>query len=307
MVEALLVAAEVMEVEQPSQHPSRPFDWRTPFLDCLIQGELPEDRAEAHRITRRAKSYTYGESKELYRRSPTGILQRCITVEEGRKLLEDLHSGACGHHAAPRTFVGNTFRQGFYWPTVVADAIELIRSCHECQFYAKQTHLPAHALQMIPITWSFAVWGLDLVGALQRAAGGYTHLLVAIDKFSKLIEARPIMNIRFEQAVLLFTDIIHRFVIPNVIITDKGTQFTGKKFLDFCDRHHIRVNWSAMAHPRTNGQVERANDMILQGLKHRIYNRLKKFSKKWVEELESPSLVLVINDTKLLMLCVQVI
>ena len=96
-VEALLAAAEVMEIEQPSRHLSRPFDWRTPFLNCLIQGELPEDRAEARRIARRAKSYViYSESKELYQRSPTGILQHCITVEEGRKLLEDLHSRACG-------------------------------------------------------------------------------------------------------------------------------------------------------------------------------------------------------------------
>jgi len=95
---------------------------------------------------------------------------------------------------------------------------------------------------MIPITWPFVVWGLDLVGPLQKAAGGYTHLLVAIDKFSKWIEARPITNVRSEQAVLFFIDIIHQFGIPNVIITDNGTQFTGKKFLDFCDRHHIREN-----------------------------------------------------------------
>jgi len=145
--------------------------------------------------------------------------------------------------------------------------------------------MPAHALQMIPFTWPFAVWGLDLVGPLQKVKGGYTHLLVAIDKFSKWIEARPITNIRFEQAILFFTDVIHWFGIPNVIITDNGTQFTGKKFLDFYDQHHIRVNWSTVAHPRTNGQVEHANSMILQGLKPRIYNRLKKFGKKWVEEL----------------------
>jgi len=260
-VEALLMAAEVMEVEQ---QPGRPFDWRTPFLDCLICCELPEDRSEARRIARRAKSYViYGEDNELYRPSPTRILQRCITIEEGRKLLEDLHSGACGHHAAPRTLVVNAFRQGFYWPTVVSDTIELMRSCHGCQFYAKQTHLPAHALQMIPITWPFAVWGLDLVGPLQKAKGRYTHLLVAINKFSKWIEARPITNIRSDQAILFFTDIIHRFGIPNVIITDNSTQFTGRKFLDFYDRHHIHVNWSIVAHPRTNGQVERANGMIL--------------------------------------------
>jgi len=152
---------------QAEQRPCRPFDWRTPFLDCPIRCELPEDRSEARRIARRAKSYViYGENNELYRRSLTGILQRCITIEEGRKLLEDLHLRACGHHAAPRTLEGNTFRQGFYWPTAVADAIELVRSCHWCQFYANQTHLPAHALQMVPITWPFAVWGLDLLGPL---------------------------------------------------------------------------------------------------------------------------------------------
>ena len=163
-IEALLTVAEVMEVEQ---RPGQPFDWRTLFLDCLIRGELPEDRSEARHIARWAKSYViYGENEELYRQSPTGILQRCITIEEGRKLLEDLHSGACGHHAAPRALVGNAFRQGFYWPTAVADAIELVRSCHGCQFYAKQTHLPAYALQMIPITWPFAVWGHNLVGPL---------------------------------------------------------------------------------------------------------------------------------------------
>jgi len=71
-IEALLTAAEVLEVEQ---RPGRLFDWHTPFLDCLIRCELPEDQSEARRIARRAKSYViYGENKELYRRSPTGIL-----------------------------------------------------------------------------------------------------------------------------------------------------------------------------------------------------------------------------------------
>jgi transposase InsO family protein len=138
---------------------------------------------------------------------------------------------------------------------------------------------PAQALQTIPITWTFAVWGLDLVGPLQKAPGGYTHLLVTIDKFSKWIEVRPLNNIRSEQAVAFFTNIIHRFGVSNSIITDNGTQFTGRKFLDFCEDHHIRVDWAAVAHPMTNGQVERANGMIPQGLKPRIYNDLNKFGK----------------------------
>jgi transposase InsO family protein len=140
---------------------------------------------------------------------------------------------------------------------------------------------------MIPITWPFAVWNLDMVGPLRQAPRGFTHLLVAVDKFSKWIEARPIVNVRSEEAVSFFTDIIYRFGIPNRIITDNGTQFTGKKFLNFYDDNHIRVDWSAVAHPKTNGQDERANGMILQGLKLRIFKRLDKFRARWVVELPS--------------------
>jgi hypothetical protein len=77
---------------------------------------------------------------------------------------------------------------------------------------------------------------------LQKAPRGFSHLLVAIDKFSKWIEVRPLTSIRSEQAVAFFTNIIHRFGVPNYIITDNGTQFTGKKFLDFCEDRHIRVD-----------------------------------------------------------------
>ena len=83
----------------------------------------------------------------------------------------------------------------------------------------------------------------------------------------KWIEARPISTIKSEQVMLFFLDIIHRFGVPNSIITDNGTQFTGRKFIRFYDEQHI---W-------TNRQVERANGMLLQGLKPRIFNRLNKF------------------------------
>jgi hypothetical protein len=82
------------------------------------------------------------------------------------RLLEDIHGGICGHHAAPRTLVRSAFWQGFYWPTAVADATKVVRTYEGCQYYAKKTHLLAQALQTIPITWPFVVWGLDLVGPL---------------------------------------------------------------------------------------------------------------------------------------------
>jgi hypothetical protein len=67
------------------------------------------------------------------------------------------------------------------------------------------------------------MWGIDIIGPLQKVLRGFTHLLVAIDKFSKWVEACPITNLRAEWAVSFFTDIVHRFGVPNSIITDNGT------------------------------------------------------------------------------------
>jgi ribonuclease HI len=259
-------------------------DWRGPLLAFLRNQELPPDVTEARRIARRAKAFVVVDD-HLYKKSPSGVLQKCIY--SGKSLLREIHAGLCGHHAAARTLVGKAFRQGFYWPTAMADAEEIVRTCEGCQFYAKKTHLPAQALQTIPITWPFAVWGLDLVGPFKKAPGGFTHLFVAVDKFTKWIEAMPVAKITPAQAVTFVTNIIYRFGVPNSIITDNGTQFTGARFLDFCDAYGIRIDWAAVAHPQANGQVERANGMILQGLKPRIFDKLKKFAGRWKEELPS--------------------
>jgi hypothetical protein len=94
--------AEAMNVEPA---PSR-ADWRDKYIACM-------DRSEARHIAWMAKSFALVDG-ELYKRTASGILQRCVPIPEGRELLRDIHAGVCGHHAAPRTLVGNAFRQGFY-------------------------------------------------------------------------------------------------------------------------------------------------------------------------------------------------
>jgi hypothetical protein len=66
-----------------------------------------------------------------------------VPISQVQELLGEIHSGACRHHTTPRTLVGNALRQGFYWPTAVADAIKIVRSYRGCQFYTKQTHMLA--------------------------------------------------------------------------------------------------------------------------------------------------------------------
>jgi hypothetical protein len=128
--------AEAMETDEAL--PAR--DWRSKYLAWIDQGELPSDRTEARHIARKAKSFTV-ISGELYKRGTLGIPQWCTPIPEGRKLIRDIHAGVCDHHAVPCTLVGNTFHQGFYWPTAVADANEVMRTCEGCQFYARKMHL----------------------------------------------------------------------------------------------------------------------------------------------------------------------
>jgi hypothetical protein len=100
--------------------------WAEPFSNYLITGDLPQDEVEARRLQRRAGAYTIINS-ELYKRSVSGIFQKCIEPEEGIELLREIHQGECGHHASSRALVAKAFRHGFYWPTAQKDAEQLVK------------------------------------------------------------------------------------------------------------------------------------------------------------------------------------
>jgi transposase InsO family protein len=170
----------------------------------------------------------------------------------------------------------------------------MVKSCKVCQFHAKQIHTPTQALQMIPPSWPFSVWGVDILGPFPRAVGGYRFLFIAIDKFTKWPEATPVVNITQGAAVAFLKSIVCRFGVPSRIITDNGTQFTSQIFQEYCEDIGTQLCFASVAHPRSNVQVERANAEILMGLKTRTYDCLKKHGANWVSEL---SLVLWGNRT----------
>jgi hypothetical protein len=129
------------------------------------------------------------------------------------------------------------------------------------------------------------MWGLDIVGPFRTAPSGYKHILVVVDKFTKWIEVRPIAKVTSEEAVKFIGDIKHRFGVPNRIITNLGAAFTGSVFWDFCQDNLIDVYYSSVAHPWFNGQVERANGMVLQAPKNHIYDDASIYATWWLAEL----------------------
>ena len=107
-------------------------------------------------------------------------------------------------------------------------------------------------------------------------------MLLAVDKFTKLIEYKPIVKISSDRAVDFISDIIHRFGFPHTIITDLGSNYMSQSFWDFCDSSCIEVKYASVAHPRANGQVERINGLVLDGLKKRLYDANTKKDGKWI-------------------------
>jgi predicted choloylglycine hydrolase len=124
--------------------------WTQDFIDYIKENTLPDNNEEATRIIRRSKNYVL-VGDNLYRRATSsGVLLKCITREEEKEILEEIHSGCCSNHAASRTLVGKTFRTDFYWPTALKDAEELVRQCKGCQIFARQAHIPTNELICIP-------------------------------------------------------------------------------------------------------------------------------------------------------------
>jgi hypothetical protein len=253
----------------------------------MLHKKLPEDVVEARRIVQRSKAFVIIKG-ELYKKSILGVLQRCVTPQEGQAILHEIHGGICGHHASSQAIAAKAFRAGFYWLTTVEDAKDIVRRCEACQRFPFKPHAPAAELQPIPLSWPFAQWGLDMVGKLHKSwPGGHVYMLVAVDKFTKWIEATPVTTQESTAAINFIKSIVFHFGVPHSIITNNGTNFISKEFKNYCESMGIKLNFAFVAHPQTNRQVKKANSLICSGIKKRLLVPLKKAKHAWVDVLPS--------------------
>jgi ribonuclease HI len=202
-------------------------DWRQPFIDYICEQNVPTEKNLAEQLIRRAKSYVLVGDKLYSWDATSGVLMKCVPREEGKDILEEIHKGFCSNHASSRALVSKAFRQTFYWPTALGDAEELVRRFQGCQYFTKQQHIPAYKLVTIAPTWLFAYWGLDMIGPLPTAPGGFNRVLVAIDKFTKWIEVKPVTCPKADTVLDFLDELVHRYGLPHRIITDLGSNFNN--------------------------------------------------------------------------------
>nr|XP_027063058.1 uncharacterized protein LOC113689487 [Coffea arabica] len=257
--------------------------WMGPLIRFLSRGELPEDRVESRKLQRKAARYAIRQNLP-YKRSYLGPWLRCITPEEGERILQDIHEGLCGAHVGYRMLVKKALLLGYFWPTMRVDAQVMVLSCPSCQHHAPEHHQPTNL--MIPITspWPFEQWGTDIIGPFPRTPGNHAYVVVAVDYFTKWVETEPLRTITGSAVQKFFwKNVVCRFGLPRVVISDNGRQFADNPFKVWCEKLGIKQYFTSVGHPRANGQAENFDCTLLHGLK----TRLHRAGSSWMEELPS--------------------
>ena len=131
----------------------------------------------------------------------------------------------------------------------------------------------------------FSVWGLNILGHFPQETGGFEFLFVAIDKFTKWPEMTAMRKVTSQSAIKFLKELVCRFGDPARIITDNGTQITSRAFMQYFHALGCKISFASVAHPRSNGQAERANAEVLRGLKTRTFDTLHKHGRRWIDEL----------------------
>ncbi|KAL0309394.1 UNVERIFIED_CONTAM: hypothetical protein Sradi_5881700 [Sesamum radiatum] len=185
---------------------------------------------------------------ELYKRGFSQPFLKCLTPEEGNYVLREIHEGMCENHLGGKALAGKSLRQGFYWPTMLGDAHELVKCCRACQKHANVNHQPAALMRPLESPCSFDQWDIRK-GSVQ----------VPLEE--------------------------HRvpFRHSHAIISDNGTQFSGNKLKEWCKGLAIKQFFTSVSNPQANGQTEVTNRTILQHLKMRLGTA----KGAWVDELPS--------------------
>ena len=100
----------------------------------------------------------------LYKQGFSSALLRCVTMEQSQRIMSEVHEGECSSHIGGRALAAKVLRAGFYWPTMKQDSLDFARTCDKCQRFSNLSMASPIEITAIVSPWSFALWGVDLIG-----------------------------------------------------------------------------------------------------------------------------------------------
>lgn len=159
-----------------------------------------------------------------------------------------------------------------------------MKRCDICQWFRRAINAHAIAQTSISAPWPFSQWGIDILEPFPRTTSQRKYVIVAIEYFSKWLEAKAVRSVIALQMIdFIWGNIICKFGISRVLISNNGTQFDSKEFRKFAENSGVDHRLALVAHPQTNRQIEVTNRTILTGLK----KRLNGAKTGWVDKLPS--------------------
>ena len=102
------------------------LSWMDPIWDYLVDEILPSDPKEAFKLKKRSAKFTIHQGT-LYKQGFSTPILKCLGKEDANYVLREVHEGICDNHIEARSLAAKTLRQGYYWPTMLKDAMELVK------------------------------------------------------------------------------------------------------------------------------------------------------------------------------------
>ncbi|PKI75907.1 hypothetical protein CRG98_003706 [Punica granatum] len=196
--------------------------WFEDIKHFLQTGQYPQFANHRNRKTLRLLATHYFLSGEtLYRRSLDATLLRCVDGQEAQRLIQEVHGGSCGPHMNGLMLAKKIMRFGYFWSTMETDCVKHVRHCRLCQVYADKIKAPPNELHPMAAPWPFSMWGMDVIGPINpKASNGHLFILVAIDYFTKWIEAITLASV----TVKAVAHIIARYGVRDLGLQDASSQ-----------------------------------------------------------------------------------
>ncbi|XP_060179392.1 uncharacterized protein LOC132609432 [Lycium barbarum] len=218
----------------------------------------------------------------LYKKTPDLGLLRCVDAKEAATIMTEIHSGVCGPHMNGYVLAKKILRAGYYWLTMERDSIRFVRRCHQCQVHGDLIHSPPSELHTMSAPWPFAAWGMDVIGPIEpKVSNGHRFILVAIDYFTKWVEAATLKSVTKKAVVdFVHSNIICRFGIPRTMISDNAANLNSHLMREVCQQFKITHRNSTPYRPKANGAVEAANKNI-----KKILRKMVQCSRQWHAKL----------------------
>ncbi|CAJ2643996.1 unnamed protein product [Trifolium pratense] len=257
------------------------FAWKPSDMPGIDEGVIthklsisPSTKPVSQRKRKVGEERRVAIAEEVEKLKEAGFIEEIkypSCTEEAKRIMNEVHEGSCGSHIGSRALAGKILRAGFYWPDIHDDTAMYVRNCDKCQRHANLHHVPGEPLKSVLSPWPFFMWGVDIVGPFPVGYKQARWIIVAVDYFTKWIEAEPVSSISAEQVKIFYwKKIICRFGLPKYIVSDNGTQFASEKVVEFCRSKGIKNTFISVEHPQANGQAESANKVILRALKRRL-------------------------------------